>query len=93
MPFPDPEASRPTPSAPLRRPQCPYSCPAPPPLNPLKALREQLGKLQRLAQPYFLPLDANGQAASGAQFLLLILSLVAVVVGVTLLLLRAAPSC
>jgi putative ATP-binding cassette transporter len=59
-------------------------------LNPLKALREQLGKLQRLAQPYFLPLDANGQAASGAQFLLLILALVAVVVGVTLLLLTAA---
>jgi len=59
-------------------------------LNPLKALREQLGKLQRLAQPYFLPLDANGQSASGAQFLLLILALVAVVVGVTLLLLTAA---
>ena len=59
-------------------------------MNPLKALREQLGKLQRLAQPYFLPLDANGQAASGAQFLLLILALVAVVVGVTLLLLTAA---
>ncbi|MCX5958055.1 MAG: ATP-binding cassette domain-containing protein [Cyanobacteria bacterium] len=59
-------------------------------MNPLKALREQLGKLQRLAQPYFLPLDANGQSASGAQFLLLILSLVAVVVGVTLLLLTAA---
>ena len=90
MPFPDPEASRPTPSAPLRRPQCPYPCLVPPPLNPLKALREQLGKLQRLAQPYFLPLDANGQAASGAQFLLLILALVAVVVGVTLLLLTGA---
>ncbi|MFM7267650.1 MAG: ABC transporter ATP-binding protein/permease [Cyanobium sp.] len=59
-------------------------------MNPLKALREQLGKLQRLAQPYFLPLDANGQAASGAQFLLLILALVAVVVGFTLLLLTAA---
>ena len=59
-------------------------------MNPLKALREQLGKLQRLAQPYFLPLDANGQSASGAQFLLLILALVAVVVGVTLLLLTAA---
>ncbi|MFM7361228.1 MAG: ABC transporter ATP-binding protein/permease [Cyanobium sp.] len=59
-------------------------------MNPLKALREQLGKLQRLAQPYFLPLDANGQAASGAQFLLLILALVAVVVGLTLLLLTAA---
>jgi putative ATP-binding cassette transporter len=59
-------------------------------LNPLKALREQLGKLQRLAQPYFLPLDANGEAASGAQFLLLILALVAVVVGVTLLLLTGA---
>ncbi len=59
-------------------------------MNPLKALREQLGKLQRLAQPYFLPLDANGHAASGAQFLLLILALVAVVVGVTLLLLTAA---
>ena len=59
-------------------------------MNPLKALREQLGKLQRLAQPYFLPLDAQGAGGSGFQFLLLILSLVAVVVGVTLLLLTGA---
>ena len=38
-------------------------------MSPLKALRSQLGKLQRLAQPYFLPLD-NG--ASSGQFLLLV---------------------
>ena len=61
-------------------------------MNPLKALRDQLGKLQRLAQPYFLPLDANGLGGSGAQFFLLILALVAVVVGVTLLLLTAATT-
>jgi putative ATP-binding cassette transporter len=59
-------------------------------MNPLKALREQLAKLQRLAQPYFLPLDAQGQGGSGGQFLLLILALVAVVVGLTLLLLTLA---
>ncbi len=54
-------------------------------MNPLKALREQLGKLQRLAQPYFLPLD-EGKGSSG-QFLLLVIALLAVVVGLTLLLL------
>jgi putative ATP-binding cassette transporter len=54
-------------------------------MNPLKALREQLGKLQRLAQPYFLPLD-EGNGGSG-QFLLLVIALLAVVVGLTLLLL------
>ena len=52
------------------------------------ALRLQLGKLQRLAQPYFLPLDGGG-AGSGWQFLLLMLAMVAVVVGSTLLLLTA----
>ena len=56
-------------------------------MSPLKALRSQLGKLQRLAQPYFLPLD-NG--ASSGQFLLLVAALIAVVVGFTLLLLTAA---
>ncbi len=54
-------------------------------MTPLKALREQLAKLQRLAQPYFLPLD-EGNGGSG-QFLLLVLALLAVVVGLTLLLL------
>jgi putative ATP-binding cassette transporter len=58
-------------------------------MAPLKALREQLGKLQRLAQPYFLPLDGGG-ASSGGQFLLLMLAMVAVVVGTTLLLLTGA---
>jgi len=58
-------------------------------MAPLKALREQLGKLQRLAQPYFLPLDGGG-AGSGWQFLLLLLAMVAVVVGTTLLLLTGA---
>jgi len=56
-------------------------------MSPLKAFRSQLGKLQRLAQPYFLPLD-NG--ASSGQFLVLVVALIAVVVGVTLLLLTAA---
>jgi len=54
-------------------------------MNPLKALREQLGQLQRLAQPYFLPLEATH--GSGWWFLLLLVALVAVVVGLTLLLL------
>ena len=58
-------------------------------MTPLKALREQLNKLQRLAQPYFLPLDGGG-AGSGWQFLLLMLAMVAVVVGTTLLLLTGA---
>ena len=57
-------------------------------MNPLQALRQQLGKLQRLAQPYFLPLeDGSGNAGS---FLLLVLALLAVVVGATLLLLTGA---
>ncbi|MEB3322768.1 MAG: ABC transporter ATP-binding protein/permease, partial [Synechococcaceae cyanobacterium] len=56
-------------------------------MSPLKALREQLGKLQRLAQPYFLPLDGG---RTGWQFLLLLVALVAVVVGLTLLLLTGA---
>ena len=52
----------------------------------LKAFRSQLGKLQRLAQPYFLPLEDT----SAWQFLLLLLAMLAVVVGTTLLLLTAA---
>jgi putative ATP-binding cassette transporter len=54
-------------------------------MNPLQAFRSQLGKLRRLAQPYFLPVEDT----SGWQFLLLILALLAVVVGSTLLLLTA----
>jgi putative ATP-binding cassette transporter len=57
-------------------------------MNPLKALREQLGQLQRLAQPYFLPLEATN--GSGWMFLLLLIALLAVVVGLTLLLLTGA---
>jgi putative ATP-binding cassette transporter len=56
-------------------------------MSALKGLRQQLGKLQRLAQPYFLPLDGG---RTGWQFLLLLLALLAVVVGLTLLLLTAA---
>ena len=52
----------------------------------LKAFRSQLGKLQRLAQPYFLPLEDT----NAWQFLLLLLAMLAVVVGSTLLLLTAA---
>ncbi|MFZ9951325.1 MAG: ABC transporter ATP-binding protein/permease [Vulcanococcus sp.] len=52
-------------------------------MNPLQAFRSQLGKLRRLAQPYFLPVEDT----SGWQFLLLIVALLAVVVGSTLLLL------
>ncbi len=52
-------------------------------MSPLKAFREQLGKLQRLAQPYFLPVEET----SPWQFLLLVVALLAVVVGLTLLLL------
>ena len=55
-------------------------------MNPLQAFRSQLGKLRRLAQPYFLPVEET----SGWQFLLLILALLAVVVGSTLLLLTGA---
>ena len=57
-------------------------------MNPLQAFRSQLGKLRRLAQPYFLPIEDT----SGWQFLLLIVSLLAVVVGSTLLLLTAVVS-
>ena len=52
-------------------------------MNPFKALRGQLAKLQRLAQPYFLPVDDT----KSWQFLLLVVALLAVVVGSTLLLL------
>jgi putative ATP-binding cassette transporter len=55
-------------------------------MNPLQAFRSQLGKLRRLAQPYFLPVEDT----SGWQFLLLIAALLAVVVGSTLLLLTGA---
>jgi putative ATP-binding cassette transporter len=58
-------------------------------MSPFKSFRDQLGKLQRLAQPYFLPLD-NG--ASGLSFGLLLVALLAVVVGFTLLLLTGAVS-
>jgi putative ATP-binding cassette transporter len=57
-------------------------------MNPFKAFREQLGQLQRLAQPYFLPLEAA--EGSGWSFLLLLIALLAVVVGLTLLLLSGA---
>jgi putative ATP-binding cassette transporter len=57
-------------------------------MNPLQAFRQQLGKLQRLAQPYFLPLE-EGDGSAGP-FLLLVLALLALVVGFTLLLLTAA---
>lgn len=54
-------------------------------MGPLTAFRNQLGKLQRLAQPYFLPIEET----SGAQFSLLVVSLLAIVVGVAVLLLTA----
>ena len=54
-------------------------------MNPLQGFRSQLGKLRRLAQPYFLPVEDT----SGWQFLLLIVALLGVVVGSTLLLLTA----
>jgi len=57
-------------------------------MNPLTALRQQLGRLQRLAQPYFLPLEDDRR--SGALFLLLVVALLAVVVGSTLLLLTGS---
>jgi putative ATP-binding cassette transporter len=57
-------------------------------MNPAKALREQLGKLQRLAQPYFLPLEEG--RTGGGSFLLLLAALLAIVVGVTLVLLTGA---
>ncbi|MCP9927288.1 ABC transporter ATP-binding protein/permease [Cyanobium sp. CH-040] len=52
-------------------------------MNAFKALRTQLSKLQRLAQPYFLPVEDT----QAWQFPLLVAALVAVVVGITLLLL------
>jgi putative ATP-binding cassette transporter len=55
-------------------------------MNPFKALRSQLGKLQRLAQPYFLPVEDT----TSWQFLLLVVAMLAVVVGSTLLLLTGA---
>ena len=58
-------------------------------MNPLLALRQQLGKLQRLAQPYFLPLEDDSWRGGG-QFLLLMVAMLAVVVGSTLLLLTGA---
>ncbi|MCU0528697.1 MAG: ABC transporter ATP-binding protein/permease [Cyanobium sp. Prado107] len=54
-------------------------------MNAFKALRTQLSKLQRLAQPYFLPVEDS----RSWQFPLLVAALVAVVVGITLLLLTA----
>ena len=55
-------------------------------MNPFQALRSQLGKLQRLAQPYFLPVEDTNPW----QFLLLVVAMLAVVVGATLLLLTGA---
>ncbi|NDG03214.1 MAG: hypothetical protein EB119_08505, partial [Synechococcaceae bacterium WBB_34_004] len=46
-------------------------------------MRIQLGKLQRLAQPYFLP----GEESNSWQFLFLLAALLGIVVGLTLLLL------
>ncbi len=54
-------------------------------MKPFQAFRDQLIKLQRLAQPYFLPIEET----SAFQFLLLIFALLAVVIGSTLLLLTA----
>ncbi len=56
--------------------------------QPFQSFRNQVGKLQRLAQPYFLPVEET----SSWQFLLLIFALLAVVVGSTLLLLTALLS-
>ena len=61
-------------------------------MNPLSALQVQLGKLQRLAQPYFLPLEDGASGGGAWQFLLLIIAMLAVVVGTTLLLLTGAVS-
>ncbi len=52
-------------------------------MKPLQAFRNQLGKLQRLAQPYFLPIEET----NAWQFVLLIFALLVVVVGTTFLLL------
>jgi len=54
--------------------------------RPLQGFGQQLGRLQRLAQPYFLPVEES----RSWQFLLLVVALLIVVVGVTLLLLTAA---
>ncbi len=54
-------------------------------MTPFQAFRRQMGRLQRLAQPYFLPVEET----RSWQFLLLVVALVAVVVGLTLLLLTA----
>ena len=51
--------------------------------NPIQSLRIQLVKLQRLAQPYFLPIEDSNPW----QFLLLVAALLGIVVGLTLLLL------
>ena len=50
------------------------------PRRPAQGLGAQLGKLQRLAQPYFLPVEETRTW----QFLLLVLSLLLLVIGVTL---------
>ncbi|MEY3736271.1 MAG: hypothetical protein RLZZ624_1330 [Cyanobacteriota bacterium] len=55
-------------------------------MRPLKAFCNQLGKLQRLAQPYFLPLEDT----NAWQFLLLLLALLGVVTGLTLFLISGA---
>ena len=55
-------------------------------MRPLKAFCHQLSKLQRLAQPYFLPLEET----NAWQFLLLLLALLGVVTGLALLLISGA---
>ncbi len=52
----------------------PPASPLPLPMSPLKSLRTQFIKLQRLAQPYFLPVEDS----NGWQFLVLVLALLAV---------------
>ena len=54
--------------------------------RPFQGFVQQLGRLQRLAQPYFLPVEES----RSWQFLLLVIALLLAVVGVTLLLLTAA---
>ena len=46
--------------------------------RPLQGFGQQLGRLQRLAQPYFLPVEES----RSWQFLLLVVALLVVVVGV-----------
>jgi putative ATP-binding cassette transporter len=55
-------------------------------MRPLKAFCHQLSKLQRLAQPYFLPLEET----NAWQFLLLLIALLGVVTGLALLLISGA---